>query len=74
MSLPVRLVLMPFLVIVSTSLASPDQVNRAGGFVLWPDHPTLQAYRTILGYLNQVGLKNRNAYSCPLVREIRAPA
>ncbi|GHJ37036.1 carbohydrate ABC transporter permease [Streptomyces sp. TS71-3] len=42
------LVVLPFLAVVSTSLASPDQVNRAGGFVLWPDHPTLQAYRTIL--------------------------
>jgi putative aldouronate transport system permease protein len=42
------LVVLPFLAVVSTSLASPDQVNKAGGFVLWPDHPTLEAYRTIL--------------------------
>ncbi len=29
------------------------------------------SYRTILGYLNQVGLKNRATFSCPLVQQIR---
>ncbi|MCF3963175.1 carbohydrate ABC transporter permease [Streptomyces fuscigenes] len=44
----VVLVLLPFLAILSTSLAHPDQVNRAGGYVLWPDHVTLAAYRALL--------------------------
>ncbi|MGP6171780.1 fatty acid desaturase family protein [Microbacterium sp. A196] len=30
-----------------------------------------EAFRTILAYLNQVGLKNRDPYTCPLVREYR---
>lgn len=30
-----------------------------------------EAFRTILTYLNQVGLKNRDPYTCPLVREYR---
>lgn len=29
------------------------------------------SYRTILGYLNQVGLKNRSTFTCPLVQQIR---
>lgn len=31
-----------------------------------------EAFRTILAYLNQVGLTNRDPYTCPLVREYRA--
>ncbi|MGW0532928.1 carbohydrate ABC transporter permease [Streptomyces sp. NPDC003032] len=42
------LVLIPFLVIVSTSLASNREVVDNGGWVLWPSDPTLRAYRTIL--------------------------
>ncbi|MEU7646011.1 carbohydrate ABC transporter permease [Streptomyces huasconensis] len=42
------LVLVPFLVIVSTSLASNREVVENGGWVLWPSDPTLRAYRTIL--------------------------
>lgn len=42
------LVILPFLSVVSTSLASPKQVNAAGGFVLWPDNPTLETYQAIL--------------------------
>ncbi|MEU6849110.1 carbohydrate ABC transporter permease [Actinacidiphila alni] len=42
------LVLLPFLVIVSTSLASNREVVDNGGWVLWPHHPTVRAYRTIL--------------------------
>ncbi|NUT07861.1 MAG: carbohydrate ABC transporter permease [Hamadaea sp.] len=41
------LVLLPFLVVISTSLASPDEVVANGGWVLWPEHPTLDAYRDI---------------------------
>ncbi|WP_309128704.1 acyl-CoA desaturase [Microbacterium sp.] len=29
------------------------------------------AFRTIIAYLNQVGLKNRDPYTCPLVRQYR---
>ncbi|MET8170206.1 carbohydrate ABC transporter permease [Streptomyces sp. NPDC005329] len=44
----VLLVCVPFLVIVSTSLAAPREVVANGGWVLWPEHPTLKAYRDIL--------------------------
>lgn len=42
------LVVIPFVVVISTSLASSDQVTANGGWVLWPDHPTLAAYRELL--------------------------
>lgn len=38
----------PFLSVVSTSLADDKQVRGAGGFVLWPDRPSLTAYQAIL--------------------------
>ncbi|MEV1067746.1 carbohydrate ABC transporter permease [Streptomyces sp. NPDC050263] len=44
----VLLVCVPFLVLLSTSLAAPREVVANGGWVLWPEHPTLQAYRDIL--------------------------
>ncbi|WP_329343022.1 carbohydrate ABC transporter permease [Streptomyces sp. NBC_00663] len=44
----VLLVCVPFLVIVSTSLASQKEVVANGGWVLWPTEPTVQAYRDIL--------------------------
>lgn len=43
----VSLVLIPFLIIVSTSLASNQEVVDNGGWVLWPQHPTLRAYHQI---------------------------
>jgi putative aldouronate transport system permease protein len=43
----VLLVLVPFLIIVSTSLASNAEVVANGGWVLWPQHPTLRAYQEI---------------------------
>lgn len=43
----VALVLVPFLIIVSTSLASNQEVVDNGGWVLWPQHPTLRAYHQI---------------------------
>jgi ABC-type glycerol-3-phosphate transport system permease component len=43
----VLLVCVPFLVIVSTSLASTQEVVDNGGWVLWPSEPTLDAYRDI---------------------------
>lgn len=42
------LVTVPFLVVVSTSLADPADVVANGGWVIWPDHPSLAAYQEIL--------------------------
>ncbi|MFB6783092.1 MULTISPECIES: carbohydrate ABC transporter permease [unclassified Streptomyces] len=44
----VAVMTLPFLVVLSTSLASREEVTAAGGYVLFPTEPTLQAYRTIL--------------------------
>ncbi|WP_304502197.1 carbohydrate ABC transporter permease [Brachybacterium sp. FME24] len=40
-------ILVPMLVVVSTSLASGEQIREAGGYVLFPTDPTLEAYTTI---------------------------
>lgn len=45
----VALVAIPFLAVLSTSLADAAQINETGGFVLWPSHPTLDSYRALLG-------------------------
>lgn len=42
------MVLVPFLTVISTSLADQQQITKAGGFVLWPNHPSLNAYAAIL--------------------------
>lgn len=42
------LILVPILVVFSTSLASPAEVTENGGWVLFPTEPTLQAYQDIL--------------------------
>jgi len=42
------LVTVPFLVVLSTSLASPEEVTENGGWVLFPTEPTLRAYEEIL--------------------------
>ncbi|MFK4084719.1 carbohydrate ABC transporter permease [Kribbella sp. NPDC020789] len=42
-------VIVPFIGVVSTSLASPNEVIKAGGFVLFPTHGIdLSSYRSIL--------------------------
>ncbi|PRY59807.1 MULTISPECIES: carbohydrate ABC transporter permease [Glycomyces] len=41
-------VVIPFLAVVSTSLADQQQITEAGGYVLWPERPNLDAYRAIL--------------------------
>ncbi|GAA4212680.1 carbohydrate ABC transporter permease [Actinocatenispora rupis] len=41
------LVVYPFLAVLSTSLATQGEISRKGGLVIWPDDPTLEAYRTI---------------------------
>ncbi|MEU0522127.1 carbohydrate ABC transporter permease [Streptomyces niveus] len=41
-------VVLPFLAIIATSLAEADQVNKAGGYVLWPDDITFSSYRALL--------------------------
>lgn len=43
----VAVVVYPFLNVLSTSLASEAELTAAGGFVLFPTNPTLDAYRTI---------------------------
>lgn len=40
-------IIVPILLVVSTSLADQEQLNAAGGYVLWPERPTFQAYETI---------------------------
>jgi len=40
-------VLYPFLSVLATSLASEPDVIKNGGLVIWPEHPTLNSYRTI---------------------------
>jgi ABC-type glycerol-3-phosphate transport system permease component len=48
LGLVVVMVILPFLVVISTSLASSDEVTESGGYVLLPLHPSLEAYRDIL--------------------------
>lgn len=40
-------VLFPFVLMFATSFADTTQAARSGGYVLWPDHPTLSAYRQL---------------------------
>jgi multiple sugar transport system permease protein/putative aldouronate transport system permease protein len=40
-------VVIPFVGVISTSIASQAHVTNSGGFVLWPDGFNLDAYRTI---------------------------
>jgi ABC-type glycerol-3-phosphate transport system permease component len=44
----VAVMVLPFLTVLSTSLASRKEITAAGGYVLFPTDPTLEAYRTIL--------------------------
>ncbi len=43
----VTMVVLPFLSVLGTSLASDRDVINSGGFVLVPMHPTLEAYATV---------------------------
>jgi putative aldouronate transport system permease protein len=40
-------IVLPILLVISTSLADDKQLVAAGGYVLWPTHPTFDAYQTI---------------------------
>ncbi|MDE3076088.1 MAG: carbohydrate ABC transporter permease [Chloroflexota bacterium] len=40
-------VVYPFLSVLATSLASQQDVTEGGGMVLWPLHPSIEAYKTI---------------------------
>jgi len=42
------MVIYPFVCVLATSLATEQDVIANGGLVLWPQHPTLEAYNTIL--------------------------
>ncbi|MFE4667073.1 carbohydrate ABC transporter permease [Streptomyces sp. NPDC056716] len=44
----VILVVLPFLAIISTSVAGSAQVTEAGGYVLWPDDITFDSYSALL--------------------------
>lgn len=44
----VALVIFPFWIIVATSLTSPQEVIDNGGWVFWPEHPTLQTYTALI--------------------------
>ncbi|MGW7680864.1 carbohydrate ABC transporter permease [Kribbella sp. NPDC054772] len=44
----VAVVIFPFLIVISTSLASQEQIDAGGGYVLWPTDPTLDAFRQVL--------------------------
>ncbi|WP_089773956.1 carbohydrate ABC transporter permease [Ruania alba] len=41
-------VILPFVMVISTSLADEAQIVAAGGYVLWPDRPSLAAYQAVL--------------------------
>lgn len=41
------LIVMPFVAIISTSLAGEDQITRSGGLVLWPEEVTFTAYEAV---------------------------
>ncbi|MFF0342332.1 carbohydrate ABC transporter permease [Kribbella sp. NPDC004875] len=40
-------VIIPFIGVISTSIASQEHVTNSGGFVLWPDAFNLDAYKSI---------------------------
>ncbi|MGN9909201.1 carbohydrate ABC transporter permease [Phytohabitans sp. LJ34] len=40
-------VVVPFVAVIATSLADQKQIAAAGGYVLWPENPSLDAYRAI---------------------------
>ncbi|MFC7619404.1 carbohydrate ABC transporter permease [Microlunatus sp. GCM10028923] len=44
----VALIAFPFLIVVSTSLATEAEINAGGGYVLLPTTPTLDAYLQVL--------------------------
>jgi ABC-type glycerol-3-phosphate transport system permease component len=46
------LIVVPIMVVVSTSLASDEDIIDAGGYVLWPSHPTLKAYGTLFSCIS----------------------
>jgi putative aldouronate transport system permease protein len=37
----------PFLAVVATSLSSESDIAASGGLVIWPSHPTFEAYRYV---------------------------
>ena len=41
------MIVIPIMVVISTSLASDRDIIDAGGYVLWPSHPTVKAYQTL---------------------------
>ena len=41
-------VILPFVAVLMTSLASQTEITASGGFVLWTNEPSLAAYRAVL--------------------------
>lgn len=41
------LVILPFVAVISTSLADQTQISQGGGYVLWPTNPSFAAYEAI---------------------------
>lgn len=41
-------VLFPFLVVISTSLSSAEDVRAAGGYIVWPTSITFEAYQQVM--------------------------
>jgi ABC-type glycerol-3-phosphate transport system permease component len=48
LTLVVLLMVFPFISVIATSFASDEDILQVGGYVLFPRHPTLNAYRVIL--------------------------
>lgn len=40
-------VVLPFVAVIATSLADQQQITAAGGYVLWPENPSFDAYEAI---------------------------
>ncbi|MGW8951838.1 carbohydrate ABC transporter permease [Streptomyces sp. NPDC055709] len=49
LTLTVVSVLLPFWVVIATSLAPAQQINDNGGWVLWPNEWVFNSYETVLG-------------------------
>ncbi|MFF8380673.1 carbohydrate ABC transporter permease [Streptomyces sp. NPDC015661] len=49
LTLVVAAVAYPLLGVIGTSFASQSDIIKSPGLVLWPEHPTTEAYRTVLG-------------------------
>ena len=49
LTIAAAMIMLPIIMVIATSFASNEQITAAGGYVLFPTDPTLDAYRTIFG-------------------------